>query len=137
VPIYEYLCSKCNVIYQFLVRSSGDGTSPVCPRCGHSPLERVMSTFSTSGRDRVSSSTGDDLPDMSGIDENDPKSMARAIRNMARDMGEDLGPELDEAIARLESGEDPDDVERDLEETGYGETGGAPPPAHDTGLYEA
>jgi hypothetical protein len=58
--------------------------------------------------------------------------MARAIRHMADEMGEDLGPELEEAISRLEAGEDPEAIERDLEESGFG--GGAP--GRDPGLYE-
>ncbi|NLP04674.1 hypothetical protein GX411_01810 [Candidatus Fermentibacteria bacterium] len=140
MPIYEYLCSKCNVIYQFFVKS-GSNPSPSCPKCGAGDLERVMSTFSTSRKGEIGSSTsGDDMPDLSDIDESDPRSMARAIRHMADDMGEDLGPELDEAITRLEAGEDPEKVERELEGMGLGdEDGPSPgtPPARDPGLYEA
>jgi hypothetical protein len=69
------------------------------------------------------------------LDENDPRSMARALRRMADELGEDLGPEFNEAIARLEAGEDPDKVERDLEESGFGSDMG--PPSYDDGLYEA
>lgn len=140
MPIYEYLCRKCNVIYQFFVKSAGS-PRPACPKCGARDLERVMSTFSTSRKGSPSaSSAGEDMPDLSDIDENDPRSMARAIRHMADDMGEDLGPELDEAITRLEAGEDPEKVERELEGMGLGdEDGPSPgaPPSRDGGLYEA
>ena len=126
MPIYEYLCHECNVIFQFLVRDTGTGTDPECPRCSRRGMERVMSTFSTSRKQN------DDIP--SGMDEEDPKSMARAIRHMADEMGEDLGPELDEAISRLESGENPEDIERDLEKSGFGSPDGSP--GRDPGLYE-
>lgn len=140
MPIYEYLCSKCNVIYQFYVKSSGN-PRPACPKCGAKGLERVMSSFSTSRKGSLAaSSSGDDIPDLSDIDESDPRSMARAIRHMADEMGEDLGPELDEAITRLESGEDPEKVERELEGMGLGdedEAATGAPPTRDSGLYEA
>ncbi|HOA05673.1 MAG TPA: zinc ribbon domain-containing protein [Candidatus Fermentibacter daniensis] len=145
MPIYEYLCSRCNLIFQFFVRSSG-APAPSCPKCGYGELERVMSAFSTS-RSSSAPFSGGSEPDLSGLDESDPRAMARTIRNMALEMGEDLGPELDEAISRLEAGEDPEQVERDMEDAGLGDdedeggSGGAFPPAagprRDPGLYDA
>lgn len=135
MPIYEFYCSKCNMIYQFLVRSGNDEPNPKCPKCGSTQLERVMSTFSTSRKSSGDLSDLADDPELAGIDENDPRSMARAIRHMADEMGEDLGPELEEAISRLEAGEDPEKIERELEEAGFGEDTGAP--GRDPGLYEA
>jgi len=54
----------------------------------------------------------DDLADpssLSGLDENDPKSIAKWARKMGSTLGEDLGPEYDEMIDRMEGGELPDD----------------------------
>jgi len=133
LPIYEYYCSECNTIYQFLVRSERKEIK--CPRCGNDNLERVMSQFSTSSSKAKSD---DDLAaDMADIDENDPRSMARAVRRMADDMGEDLGPELEHALERLEAGEDPEKVEQELEEMGFSEEGALPSsaPGRDPGLY--
>jgi hypothetical protein len=44
------------------------------------------------------------------VDENDPKSMAKFMRKMKSQLGEDLGPDMDEAIDRMEQGEMPDDI---------------------------
>jgi hypothetical protein len=52
---------------------------------------------------------------LKGVDEDDPRSVARWARNMQRQTGEDLGPEFDSALNRIESGEDPDKVMDDLE----------------------
>lgn len=134
MPIYEYLCRKCNVIYSFFMRSTV-AAAPRCPRCGSPDLERVPSTFST-GRRGSAGLSGGSPGDGAGIDENDPRSVARAIRSMAEEMGEDLGPELTEAIGRLEAGEDPEKIERDMDEAGFGEDGPGAPPSHDAGLYE-
>jgi len=56
----------------------------------------------------------EDLADPSNLgdlDENDPKSIARWARKMGQEMGEDLGPEYEEMIDRMEAGEMPDDEE--------------------------
>lgn len=135
MPIYEYLCSSCNTIYQFLMRGNRREEDLLCPKCGSGELKRVMSSFSTGSAGKGSD---EDLAgDFEGIDERDPRSMAMAVRRMADDMGEDLGPELEYALKRLEAGEDPEKIERELEAMGLeGEGGtGAPGPTRDPGLY--
>jgi len=135
MPIYEYLCSSCNTIYQFLMRGNRREDELLCPKCGAEDLTRVMSTFSTHSPAR---SSDDDLSgDFGDIDENDPRSMAKAVRRMADEMGEDLGPDREHALSRLEAGEDPEKIEQELEEMDFGEeTGlGAPGPSRDPGLY--
>ena len=78
-----------------------------------------------------------DDPSLAGLDTEDPKAMASAIRRMADEMGEDLGPEVSEALSRLEAGEDPEKIERDLEESGYDMGDGSTSPSRASGLYEA
>ena len=52
------------------------------------------------------------------LDENDPKSMARMMKKMGTEMGEDLGPEFHEVVDRLEAGEDPESIESSLASSG-------------------
>ena len=69
----------------------------------------------------------DNLADPSalgGLDENDPKSLARYMRKMANETGEDLGPEFNEVVGRLEAGEDPEAIEKSMPDLG-GDAGGA------------
>jgi hypothetical protein len=57
-----------------------------------------------------------EMPDpakLEGIEE-DPQSFGRMIRSMSRETGEDLGPEFDEVVDRLESGQKPDEIEQAL-----------------------
>lgn len=137
MPIYEYLCVRCNTIYQFLVRKPSEGTSPVCPGCGKDDrMERVMSAFSVKRSNASMDDIADD-PDLAGLDTEDPRAMARAIRRMADEMGEDLGPGVNEALCRLEAGEDPENVERELEESGFDMGNGQGKPVRAPGLYEA
>jgi len=44
------------------------------------------------------------------VDENDPRSMAKFMRKMKGQLGEDMGPDMDEAIDRMEQGEMPEDI---------------------------
>jgi hypothetical protein len=45
------------------------------------------------------------------LDENDPKSMARWMRRMSAETGEEMPEEFDEVIDRLERGQSPDEIE--------------------------
>lgn len=51
---------------------------------------------------------------MGDLDENDPRSVARMMRKLGSEMGEELGPEFDEMVGRLEDGEDPESIEADM-----------------------
>lgn len=46
MPIYEYVCSKCNHQFEALVRNSE--AKPTCPKCESSQLKRKLSTFAAS-----------------------------------------------------------------------------------------
>ncbi len=125
MPIYEYLCHDCQRRVSLLWRSFADAESraPICPRCGGQHLTRLISRVAVL---RSEESRLEDLADPSaldGLDENDPKSLARFMRKMADETGEDLGPEFEEVIGRLEAGEDPESIEKAMPELG-GDLGG-------------
>ena len=98
---------------------------PVCPRCGATELSRLMSRVAVL---RSEESRLDDLADPSAfgdLDENDPKSMARWMRRMSAEMGEDLDPEMGEVMDRLEAGESPESIEKSMPDVAGGGMGGA------------
>ncbi len=113
MPIYEYRCSACNRRTSVFVRSVSSPVRATCEHCGSARLTRVMSKFAIQ---RGSGGGSDDFDDLAGIeevDENDPRSVARWARRMRKETGEDVGPEFDEMIDRLEAGESPEDVMRE------------------------
>ncbi len=128
MPIYEYTCHDCKRRVSLLWRSFADaeGREPTCPRCGGTNLTRLVSRVAVV---RSEGSRLDDLSDsgadeaLSGLDENDPKSLARFMRKMADETGEDLGPEFEEVVGRLEAGEDPESIEDSMPDLG-GSPGG-------------
>lgn len=78
------------------------------------------------------------MRDMEHLDENDPKQLAQMMRRMSTVTGEPFDAEMEDAVRRLESGEDPERVEEDM---GGGLLGGpdgggmSGPPSYDDDLY--
>jgi len=138
MPIYEYACPKCRVIFNFLSKRINPDRLPVCPKCGNKKMEKQMSRFAMSRGLKEPASTGGssegpeeggpdfDDPrverammelerDMAHMDENNPKHMAHMMKKMKDIMPAGSVPkELDVAIKRLEAGEDPEKIEEDM-----------------------
>jgi hypothetical protein len=60
------------------------------------------------------------LADPSALDglEDDPQAMGRMMRQMGQELGEDMPPEFDEVIDRLEKGQSPEEIESALPDLG-------------------
>jgi putative FmdB family regulatory protein len=117
MPLYEYRCKGCRRRVT-LLRSYSDTSTPLCPECGSDALFRLISrvTVVRSEESRLESLA--DPSSLAGLDENDPRSVARWMRKMSAEMGEDMGPEFDEMVDRLEAGESPEDVEESMGDLG-------------------
>jgi putative FmdB family regulatory protein len=122
MPIYEYRCNDCRKRVTVYWRSFSEvETAPVrCPACNSTDLTRLISRVAVL---RSEESRLEDLADpssLAGLDEDDPQSMARWMRKMSREMGEDLGPEFGEVVDRLEAGESPEEIESAMPDLGGG-----------------
>ena len=62
-------------------------------------------------------SMADEFSGFEGM-EDDPKEMARAMKKMGNEMGEELPPEFNEVVDRLESGQSPEEIESALPDLG-------------------
>ena len=112
MPIYEYRCHTCRKRTSVFVRSIGAAVRPRCEHCGGRRLRRLVS------RVTVVRSGGGDLDDfgermLADVDESDPRSMARWARRMRDEMGEEMGPDFDQAIEQMEAGQLPDEGGKD------------------------
>ena len=169
MPIYEFACPNCRKIFSFLSKRMNPDRLPSCPKCQNRKMVKQVSAFAMPrgifeppGPD---SGTGSDEPampdmddpkiarvmsemerDMAHMDENNPKHMAHMMRKMKDLMPPGAMPkEMDVAIKRLESGEDPEKIEEDMGDVlgdfmGEGESGGPAGPgggySRDGGLYD-
>jgi putative FmdB family regulatory protein len=169
MPIYEFYCDDCHTVFNFLSRAPDTKKRPSCPRCGRARLERRVSRFAISkGREEPAAEDG--LPEgfdearleramaamaqeVENVDEEDPRQMARVMRRLFDGAGLSVGAGMEEAIRRMEAGEDPDKIEEEMGDLLEGEddpmmglTGGERklrslrrkllPPAVDRTLYE-
>jgi len=130
MPVYEYLCQSCGRRFSRFFWRIADSEGTQC-RCGSANLEQLVSRVATVRSEESRLETMADPSRWGDLDENDPKSMARMMKQMGGELGEDLGPEFNEMVDRLESGEDPESIERSLGtgeggEGGEGGTGGGP-----------
>lgn len=57
---------------------------------------------------------------LSGVDEDDPRSLGRFMKKMSQEMGEDMGDEFNEVVDRLESGESPESIEESMPDIAEG-----------------
>jgi len=122
MPIYEYRCRKCGKRVSVLTLRVSEEAKPECDRCGSKRLQRLMSRFATVKSDDARLESLADPSNFSGVDENDPKSMARWMRKMGKEMGEDLaGEEFDQMVDQMESGQMPDEGGSDAGGLGSGD----------------
>jgi putative FmdB family regulatory protein len=104
MPIYEYLCRACRKKVTILTLRVSEVVELRCEHCGSADLSRLMSRFALV---RSEDSRLDDLSDpssLSGLDENDPKTMARWMRKMGKELGEDGGGDFEQMVDEMEAG---------------------------------
>jgi hypothetical protein len=83
------------------------------------------------------------------MDENDPRQAADLVRKLTDMTGMELGPGMQEALSRMESGEDPDKIEAEMGDLlenedpftlaakkGRARGAAKPTPEHDETLYD-
>ncbi|MSU68830.1 MAG: FmdB family transcriptional regulator [Opitutaceae bacterium] len=136
MPIYEYYCQDNHTIYQFYAKTLAQGN--LVPKCPDNPkfkLRKLVSAFAVtkggksdeSSEPKPDAAPGDSAEDarmeaamgamekeFSGVDENDPKAMARMMRKMSDMTGEKIDGEMEEVVRKLEAGADPDSLEEQL-----------------------
>lgn len=128
MPIYEFYCADCHTIFNFFSRRINTQTVPRCPRCAQPKLERRMSIFSVSkGRkqddndplgnldeDKMEQAMNALAGEMEGVDSEDPKQAVRMMRKLYDTTGLKMGAGMEEAMHRMEAGEDPEKIEQDM-----------------------
>ena len=163
MPIYEFLCQDCNTIFNFFSNRINTEKRPDCPKCGKKELERQVSAFAVIGRAKEQGE--DDLlagldetkvehaleglmREADGMNEDDPRQMAQLMRKFSDKTGIRLGDSIEEAISRMEAGEDPDAIEKEMGDLLESDDvfsleglkkkirSGSKPPVHDETLYQ-
>ncbi len=107
MPIYEYECQDCHRRTSVLTMRVSEKPQAVCRHCHSRKMRRLMSRFATPRSEEARMDALCDPSNFGDLDEKDPSSIARAVRRMGKEMGDEFaGPELDEAVDELERGGD-------------------------------
>lgn len=128
MPIYEFYCDRCHTIFNFFSRSVNTTKVPKCPQCRQQNLSRQISVFAVTGKAREEGDS-EDLPfdetrmekamqmlagEAEKINEDDPRQAAQLMRKLSAMTGLELGENMEEALNRMEQGEDPEQIEADM-----------------------
>jgi len=127
MPTYDYICLDCRKRFDVFLTYSEYGARPVaCSHCGSENTRRRMTRVRIARSEESRLESMDDFADPSALEglEDDPQALGRMMRKMGRELGEDLPPEFDEVVDRLEKGQSPEEIESalpDLAEMGGGD----------------
>jgi len=109
MPTYDYICNNCKQRFDVFLTFAEYGKKPVtCAHCKSKNVRRRMTKV------RIAKSEDSRMESMaSGIEglEDDPRELGRAMRKMGKEMGEELPPEFNEVVGRLEAGQSPEEIE--------------------------
>ncbi|MFN7952075.1 MAG: zinc ribbon domain-containing protein [bacterium] len=134
MPIYEFYCQDCHRIFNFFSAGVNTTKRPTCPRCQKRTLERQLSRFATvksigdagGGGDagerdagsfdeaRMERAMETFAREAEGLNEDDPRQAAQMMRRLSEMAGMNIGPGMEEALKRIEAGEDPESVESEM-----------------------
>jgi putative FmdB family regulatory protein len=113
MPIYEYSCANCRGRFQKLVSGFSDPAGLICPRCNSTEVQRAVSRFATVRSEEAKLDALSNPAMFSGLDENDPQSIARWAKKLGKELGDEAGEDWNEMVDEMmeeemagESGED-------------------------------
>jgi len=124
MPIYDYICLDCHQRFDVFMTYAEYGARPVtCSHCqSKNVLRRVPRIRFAKSEDSRMDDLASDFSDpaaLAGL-ENDPRAMGSMMRKMGREMGEEMPPEFDEVVDRLEKGQSPEEIEKEIPDLGEG-----------------
>lgn len=101
MPIYEYQCPQCNGRFQKLVMGFSAPADLRCPRCDSADVRKAVSRFAVMQSEESRLESLADPSILNGLDENDPKSVARWAKKMGQEMGDEMGEDWDQMVDEM------------------------------------
>ena len=101
MPIYEYICPGCNGRFQKLVQGWSDPPGLACPRCGGVDVRRAVSRVAVVKSEDSRFEARADPSKLAGLDENDPRSIARWAKKLGKELGEEAGEDWDSLVDQM------------------------------------
>jgi len=125
MPTYDFICNTCHQRFDVFMTFSEYGKKAVsCTHCKSKDVRRRMTKVRIAkSEDSRMDNMANEFSGFEGLEE-DPKAMGQMMRKMGKEMGEELPPEFDEVVDRLEAGQSPEDIESALPDLGGADVGG-------------
>ena len=98
MPIYEYRCDDCGKVSEFILIKTDETFVPQCKQCKSKRMTRVLSRVRVVRSEESRMESLADPSKWGGLDENDPKSMAKWMKRMGKEMGEEVDGDIDQMV---------------------------------------
>ena len=118
MPTYDFNCLNCQQRFDVYLSYSEYGSKPViCIHCGSANVRRRMTKVRIAKSEDSRMESMMDESALAGM-ENDPKALGQMMKKMGKEMGEDVPPEFDDVVDRLEAGQSPEEIESAMPDLG-------------------
>ena len=112
MPIYEYRCLDCGKKFEVLHLGAGESQPPECKYCQSVNLRKLISRVRVVRSEESRLESLMDPSMMGGVDEKDPKSLAKWMKRMGREMGEEVSDEdIEQVMEEAASGTEAEESE--------------------------
>ena len=118
MPTYDFNCLNCQQRFEVTLSYSEYGSKPVtCSHCGSRNVRRRMTKVRIA---KSEDSRMESMMDESALEglEDDPQALGHMMKKMGKEMGEDIPPEFDDVVDRLEAGQSPQEIEAAMPDLG-------------------
>jgi putative FmdB family regulatory protein len=98
MPIYEYRCLGCGKKFEVLHLSAEEVHPPECKYCHSVNVRKLISRVRVVRSEESRLESLMDPSMMGGLDEKDPRSLAKWMKRMGKEMGEEVSDEEIEQV---------------------------------------
>ncbi len=118
MPTYDYICLNCRKRFDVFLSYKEYGVKPVhCSHCGSDNIRRRVPRVRVLKGDEARLGALSDPSKLAGL-ENDPVALGKMFREMGGALGEEMPPQFDEIVDRLESGQSAEEIESAIPDWG-------------------
>ncbi len=124
MPTYDFTCLNCQQRFDVTMSYREYGIKLVtCIHCGSGNVRRRMTKVRIAKSEDSRMESMIDESALEGL-EKDPQALGRMMKKMGKEMGEDIPPEFDDVVDRLEAGQSPEEIESAMPDLGADAGGG-------------
>lgn len=98
MPIYEYRCLNCGRKSTIVILSIKSDSEVKCKFCGSKELQKLVSRVAIRLSEESRLEKLSDPSFLSGIEQDDPRSVAKWMKKFGKEFGDELEPDFEDSI---------------------------------------